>query len=141
MHGPRFFCGGGFLGIKKCRFFPDSDQNQEKCGSPEKCFRLQVELILSKLGLRGLFSMLSTMVRSFETHTQHIHIYTCATRAHTRNLIIRELLTLELIPWVYKGYSTCPTRWRDGFLSTHHTYTSTRVQHVRIRVIYKFAKC
>ena len=123
----RVFCGAGFLGIKKCPFFPDSDQNQEKCASPEKRFRLQVELILSKLGLRGLFSMLSTMVRWFETHTQHIHIYTCATRAHARNLRIREVLTLELIPWVYEGYSTCSTRWRDCFLSKNTTHTHLHV--------------
>ena len=141
VHSSRFFSRDGFLGIKKCPFFPGFDQNQEMWMYPETCFRLELGSIPRKSGLRRLFSMLSTMVRSFETHTQHIHIYTCATRAHARNLRIREVLTLELIPWVSKSYSTCSTRWRDCFLSTHHTYTSTRVQHVRIRVIYEFAKC
>ena len=40
--------------------------------------------------------MLYTVVRLFVTHTPHIHIYTCVTRAHMRNYRIFEVLTIVL---------------------------------------------
>ena len=47
----------------------------------------------------------------FDPHTTHTRVHTRVTRAHTRNLRIRKVLTLKLIFWVYKGQSTCATRW------------------------------
>ena len=40
--------------------------------------------------------MLYTIVRLFATHTPHIHIYTCVTRAHTRNYRIFEVLAIDM---------------------------------------------
>ena len=46
--------------------------------------------------------MLYTVEGLFLIYIPHICIYTCVTRAHTRNLRILEILTLELITWYIK---------------------------------------
>ena len=40
--------------------------------------------------------MLYTIVRLFATHTPHIHVYACVTRAHMRNYRFFEILTIDM---------------------------------------------